>query len=131
VVDRLMGLCGEHLQSVWKVRLTADEAPALTKWLSTSGAGGTYLGDLLHSPDDREERLHAVTLLVARGTEIEVAPPDDFTLVSGDELLLVGWPSARRLLDSTLLIDATAEYVLKGRHVPSSWVWRTLSRRPA
>jgi voltage-gated potassium channel len=53
VVDRLMGLCGEHLQSVWKVRLGADEAPALQKWLSTSGAGGTCLGDLLRSPDDR------------------------------------------------------------------------------
>jgi voltage-gated potassium channel len=131
VVDRLMALCGEHLQSVWKVRLTADEAPALQKWLSTSGAGGACLGDLLHSPDDRAERLHAVTLLVARGGETVVAPPDDFNLASGDELLLVGWPSARRLLDSTLLIDATAEYVLNGRHVPSSWVWRTLSRRTA
>jgi voltage-gated potassium channel len=131
VVDRLMGLCGEHLQSVWKVRLGADEAPALQKWLSTSGAGGTCLGDLLRSPDDRDERLHAVTLLIARGDETEVAPGDDFALASGDELLLVGWPSARRLLDSTLLIDATAEYVLHGRHVPSSWVWRTLSRRTA
>jgi Trk K+ transport system NAD-binding subunit len=131
VVDRLMGLCGEHLQSVWKVRLGADEAPALQKWLSTSGAGGTCLGDLLGSPDDRDERLHAVTLLIARGDETEVAPGDDFVLASGDELLLVGWPSARRLLDSTLLIDATAEYVLHGRHVPSSWVWRTLSRRTA
>jgi voltage-gated potassium channel len=131
VVDRLMGLCGEHLQSVWKVRLGADEAPALQKWLSTSGAGGTCLGDLLRSPDDRDERLHAVTLLIARGDETEVAPGDDFALAAGDELLLVGWPSARRLLDSTLLIDATAEYVLHGRHVPSSWVWRTLSRRTA
>jgi hypothetical protein len=47
------------------------------------------------------------------------------------ELLLVGWPSARRLLDATLLLDATREYVVHGRHVPSSWVRRKLSRRPA
>ena len=40
------------------------------------------------------------------------------------------WPSARRLLDETLLVDATREYVVHGRHVPSSWVWRKLTRRP-
>ena len=33
-----------------------------------------------------------------------------------------------RLLDSTLLIDATREYVLHGRHVPSSCNWTLLSR---
>jgi hypothetical protein len=60
-----------------------------------------------------------------------MAPDDDTMLAPDDELLLVGWPSARRLLDSTLLIDATREYVVHGRHVPSSWVWRKLTRRPA
>jgi hypothetical protein len=60
-----------------------------------------------------------------------VAPDDDVELAPDDELLLVGRPSARRLLDSTLLADATREYVLHGRHVPSSWIWRTLTRRPA
>ena len=29
------------------------------------------------------------------------------------------------------LVDATREYVVHGRHVPSSWVWRKLTRRPA
>jgi voltage-gated potassium channel len=128
VVDRLLGLCGEHLQAVWKVRLTAAEAPALQGWLA---AGGARLGDLLRDPDDRNARLHAVPLLLARagGGEV-VAPGDGVELAVDDELLLVGWPSARRLLDSTLLSDATREYVLHGRHVPSSWVWRALTRRP-
>jgi hypothetical protein len=30
-----------------------------------------------------------------------------------------------------MLADATREYVLHGRHVPSSWIWRRLTRRPA
>src|SRR3954452_22241606 len=34
VVERLMSLCGEHLQAVWKVRLTAAEAPSVQGWLS-------------------------------------------------------------------------------------------------
>ena len=133
VVDRLTALCGEHLQAVWKVRLTAAEAPVLQGWLA---AGGARLGDLLRDPDDRDERLHAVPLLLARAATdadpgLVVAPDDDVELAPDDELLLVGWPSARGLLDSTLLSDATREYVLHGRHVPASWVWRTLTRRTA
>ena len=134
IVDRLTLLCGEQLQAVWKVRLTATEAPALKAWLAE---GGARLGDLLRNPDDRDEPLHAVPLLLARGTqgeeavEVEVAPDDDVVLAPNDELLLVGWPSARRLLDATLLVDATREYVVHGRHVPSSWVWRKLTRRTA
>ena len=62
---------------------------------------------------------------------MHLAPPDDFTLDADDELLLVGAPAARRLLDSTLLVDAVREYVLHGRHVPSSWIWRLITRRSA
>ena len=84
-------------------------------------------------PGSVDERLHAVALLLSRGDggPDVVAPDDDVPLAPDDELLLVGWPSARRLLDSTLISDATREYVLNGRYVPSSWVWRTLTRRPA
>jgi voltage-gated potassium channel len=128
VVGKLTNLCGKHLQSLWKVRLTAVEAPALRGVLESERVP---LGDLLRSPDDRDERLHTVVLLVARGDEVHLAPSDDFAVTLDDELLLVGEPAARRLLDSTLLIDATREYVLHNRHVPSSWIWRVLTRNTA
>ena len=128
VIGRLTDLCGTHLQSLWKVRLSAAEAPALQGVLAREPL---RLGDLLRSPDDRDDHLHAVVLLVARDGDVHLAPPDDFTLDAGDEMLLVGEPAARRLLDSTLLIDATREYVLHGRHVPSSWIWRLVTRRSA
>lgn len=128
VVDRLMALCGEHLQAVWKVRLNRSEAPAVQAWLAD---GGGRLGDLLRDPDDRDERLHAVPLLIARADGDVIAPDDGHVLAVDDELLLVGWPSARRQLDSTLMADATAAYVLRDRNVPASWIWRTLTRRPA
>jgi len=128
VIGRLTDLCGTHLQSLWRVRLSAAEAPALQGVLAREPL---RLGDLLRSPDDRDLHLHAVVLLVARDGDMHLAPPDDFTLDPGDELLLVGEPAARRLLDSTLLIDATREYVLHGRYVPSSWIWRLVTRRSA
>jgi Trk K+ transport system NAD-binding subunit len=126
VVGQLTNLCGKHLQSLWKVRLSAAEAPALRGIFAQEQL---RLGDLLRSPDDRDDHLHAVVLIVARGDDVHLAPPDDFTLEPDDELLLVGAPAARRLLDSTLLIDATRELVLHGRHVPSSWIWRRITRR--
>ena len=47
-------------------------------------------------------------LPVVRGDETYLAPPDDFPLALDDELLLVGDPAARRLLDSTPPLDAGA-----------------------
>jgi Trk K+ transport system NAD-binding subunit len=124
LIDRLTALCGDRLQALWKVRLTREEAPALVPWL---GSGGVRLGDLLRNPENRDESLHAVVLLVARNGETFLAPDDDVELIAGDELLLAGWPAARRALSTILVVDAAREYVLSGRRVPTSWIWRKLT----
>jgi Trk K+ transport system NAD-binding subunit len=128
VVDRLTAQCGRQLQTLWKIRLTPREAPALQAWL---GSGGARLGDLLRDPVDRDRQLRAVPLLVLRAEDATLAPEDEFVLATGDEILLAGRPPARRSLDTTLLLDAVGEYVVSGRQVPSSWIWRRLTRRPA
>jgi voltage-gated potassium channel len=124
LVDRLTTLCGEHLQALWKVRLNQREAPALDGWLTS---GVARLGDLLRNPEDREQHLHAVPLIVLRGDDATLAPGPDFELAPGDELLFAGWPAARRALERTLVVDAARAYVTSGRRVPSSWVWRALT----
>jgi voltage-gated potassium channel len=126
LVDRLTDVCGTHLQGLWKVRLTQQEAPVVARWLAS---GSARLGTLLRNPEDRDEPLHAVTLLVLRGPEAILAPDDDFVLQPGDELLLAGWPAARRALGTTLVVDGILEYLVTGRRAPSSWIWRRL--RPA
>ena len=128
LVGRLTDVCGTHLQALWKVRLIPQEAPALAEWLDS---GTARLGDLLRNPEDREEPLHAVPLLLMRGHEATLAPPADFVLAQGDELLLAGWPAARRALGTILELDAAREYVATGRRVPTSWIWRRLSRTGA
>jgi voltage-gated potassium channel len=124
VLDRLVALCGTRMQMLWKVRLTPDEAPALQAWLET---GTARLGDLLRNPDDRDTPLHAVPLVVLHGDEATAAPDGDFLLAPGDELLLAGWSAAERALTTVLEVDAVHEYVLTGRRVPSSWIWRKLT----
>jgi voltage-gated potassium channel len=124
LVDRLTALCGDRLQALWKVRLTEEDAPAATGWLSR---GGARLGDLLRNPENRDETLHAVVLLVLRDGRATLAPDEDFLLEPGDELLLAGWSAARRALGTILVVDAVLEYVVSGRRVPASWIWRKLT----
>ncbi|MGY1688660.1 potassium channel family protein [Geodermatophilus sp. SYSU D01105] len=128
LIDRLTGRCGRHLQSLWKVRLTPAEAPALVRWLATREA---RLGDVMRNPENRDEPVHAMVLLILRGGEATLAPDADFLLRPEDELLLAGWGAARRALSTVLVVDATLEYVVTGRRVPSSWIWRKLSRSSA
>ncbi len=125
VVDRLVDACGHHLEPLWKVRLTDSEAPALRPWLA---AGRLELGDLLRSPARRDEPLAVVPLLVLRGEEALLAPGDDLVLAPDDQLLCAGRAGMRRALETTLLVDGVAEYLVTGRQVPTSWIWRRLSR---
>ena len=125
VIDRLTEVCGRHLGTMWKLRLNRTEAPALAGWLA---AGDARLGDLVRDPDERAVRLDAVVLMIHRPDECLLTPDDDVVLAPDDELLLAGRPSARRALDTTLWVDAVREYVVTGRHVPASWIWRQMSR---
>ena len=127
MVDRLTDVCGTRVQALWKVRLTAQEAPALQSWLAS---GTATLGALLRNPEDREDPLHAVGLIVLRGRDATLAPADDFVLRPGDEVLFAGWAAARRALSTILLVNGVLEYVLTGYRVPSSWIWRKLRPNP-
>jgi Trk K+ transport system NAD-binding subunit len=124
VIDRLVAVGGRRLPTLWKVRLTHEEAPTLAGWLAS---GSARLGDLLRDPENRDRPLHAFVLLVLRDGECTLAPDDDFVLAAGDELLLAGRSAARRAFSTVLWVEAALEYVLTGRRVPSSWIWRTLA----
>ncbi len=124
LLNRITQHCGRHLQELWKVQLQTAEAPAVRQWLQGQDA---RLGDLMRSPDDRESRLAIVPLLLQRGERTELTPDNDFQLEPGDEILFAGRSAERRLLETTLSDDSTSEYVLHGRRIASSWVWRRVT----
>jgi voltage-gated potassium channel len=126
LIQRLRYNCGVELPALWKVKLDQEQAPALGGWLAE---GRVTLGDLLRSPEDRERRLHVVPLLLLRDREAVLTPGGETVLARDDELLFAGHGSERRELESTLVVDSTAAYVLFDQHIPSSWVWRKLSRK--
>ncbi|HWH99750.1 MAG TPA: hypothetical protein VNT27_05420 [Propionibacteriaceae bacterium] len=128
LIQRLRQNCGHELPALWKVKLDAEQAPALMGWLAD---GKVVLGDLLRSPEDRERRLRIVPLLLLRDGEAVLTPDGETTLARDDELLFAGQGSERRELESSLVVDSTGAYVLFDQHIPSSWVWRKLSRKNA
>jgi Trk K+ transport system NAD-binding subunit len=126
LIQRLRYNCGRELPALWKIKLDQEQAPALGGWLAD---GKVLLGDLLRSPEDRERRLLVVPLLLVRGGEAILTPDGETILDADDELLFAGHGSERRELESTMVVDSTGAYVLFDQHIPSSWVWRKLSRK--
>lgn len=120
MIERL-GRCGPGAPDLWSLPLTESEAPALLPWLAE---GTLSLEDLLRDPRVREERLDIVPLALLRGDETVVAPGGDTDLHLGDVLLVAAGSSQRRIIDATLSNPPTAAYVLEGRRVPSTWIWR-------
>jgi Trk K+ transport system NAD-binding subunit len=126
LIQRLRQNCGTELPALWKIKLDQEQAPALGGWLAE---GKVILGDLLRSPEDRQRRLRVVPLLLLRDGEAVLTPDAETVLAPDDELLFAGAGSERRELESTLVVDSTGAYVLFDQHIPSSWVWRKLSRK--
>jgi voltage-gated potassium channel len=123
---RITERCGHRMQPLWKIRLTAAEAPALRSWLA---AGRVTLRDLFRDPDDRDQPLEIVPLLLLHGDDATLGPDPDTVVAPDDELLLAGPSAARRALGQTLVVDAAAAYVVAGETLHAGWVWRTLAAR--
>jgi Trk K+ transport system NAD-binding subunit len=128
LVDRLARKCGPGTPDLWRIRLSHDEAPALADRLD---GPGLRLGDLLRDPADREHTLDIVPLALLRNGESTVTPSDDLVLRTDDELLLAGRLRDRAALETTMTDASAALYVLDGRRIPSSWIWRRLARSGA
>jgi voltage-gated potassium channel len=128
LIQGLRDTCGLELPALWKIKLSREQAPALTRWLAE---GRVILGDFVRSPEDRDRQLRVLPLLLLRHGQAELTPDGETVLAEDDELLFAGRGSYRRELESTMVVDSTAAYVLFNRHVPNSWVWRKLSRTGA
>jgi Trk K+ transport system NAD-binding subunit len=126
LTQRLRHNCGRELPALWKIKLDREQAPALTRWL---GEGKVGLAELLRSPEDRKRSLRIVPLLLLRNGEAVLTPEGATVLAPEDELLCAGEAADRRALESTLVVDSVAAYVLFDEHIPSSWIWRRLSRK--
>mgnify|MGYP003585982283 CR=1 FL=1 len=126
LLERIVNTCGSRRPGIWTVELTDHGAPSMMDHVE---AGDITLGQLLRDPQDRDRSLDAVALMIKRGSTVLMAPDDGEILRVGDRLLLTGMAYDRRNLDTTLCVPAAAEYVITGKQVGASWIWRTLVDR--
>ncbi|MDX1625666.1 MAG: NAD-binding protein [Wenzhouxiangellaceae bacterium] len=110
-------------------RISANRSPAVARAIERGEA--VTVGMLLTDPRDRERRLPLEALLIKRGDENELCPPDDRELELGDRLLLGGRRGAARRVGSTLENDHSLDYVRTGIDHQRGWVWRWLQKNGA
>ena len=122
LVSRLEELCGERVPSRWLVRLDAEGAPALLRWFAAKRT--LTIGELLREREEGGNAIPALPLMLVRGEETVLAPGDEVALAPGDEIVFAGRSSGRRALAQLCHSDGVRDWVLLGRDVPSSWVWR-------
>jgi Trk K+ transport system NAD-binding subunit len=125
LVDRLVKTCGRGAPDLWRIRLSNDEAPALEGRLDRRSL---RLDDLLRDPADRDHTLGIVPLTLLRDDQRTISPAGDVVLRADDQLLLAGRLRDRAALASTMTEASAASYVVDGRRVPASWVWRRFAR---
>jgi len=124
VLGRLLANCGEATPHGALVRIDAEVAPAVVRWMDR---GRTLtVGDLTRDPENRDAGLGAVPVLLVRGVHRTFLPEASEALERGDRLVMLGSELALDLLTLTLHYDRTLTYLVTGVDEPSSWVWRRL-----
>ena len=127
MVDRLTACAARTCRRCGRCGLTRRRRPRSVRARSGRGAAGRPAaqpgGPGRAAARDRAARSARSERRSSRRTTTS-------SLAAGDELLFAGWAAARRALDTILFVDAVLEYVVTGRRVPSSWIWRRLSRGP-
>ncbi len=124
VIDRLLEHCGNRLPQISRVSLTQTGAPAVVRWMR---GRALRLGDLIRDPQDRDQELSLVPLVVVRDDGSIFNPDGDVQLREGDDIIIAARDRASAVLRDTLFYDASIEYVATGRHLPSTWLWRQLA----
>ncbi|WP_180681987.1 potassium channel family protein [Tepidicella baoligensis] len=123
VLQRLTDRLGWQAPHVWSLRVCEAEAPALMLRLQAGEI--VRVGDVLRDPGRREASLRCEVLQIdQRQGERLMMPAAEVVLAPGDELLFVGHRTARSALSLTVNNDHTLHYVLTGRELPGSWIWR-------
>ncbi|MGB1311389.1 MAG: potassium channel family protein [Leucothrix sp.] len=128
LASRMIGVMGADYPELWEITVTRQEAPALVERLKSSHI---VIKDLLRHPDDRERHVSAMVLFLKRGEGNVILPEGSRKIKIGDRFLMCGNKAAFHKLQITVRNASYLEYVLTGKRLPDSWVWRKLMENKA
>lgn len=116
-----------HNPHLWDFAINAQATPAVADRISAGVP--VLLKDLVADPDDRDQQLSALVLLVRRAGHSELLPADDFELELDDRILIAGSEEASRLSSFVLRNINDLNYVQTGVSSSGGWLWRKLSNK--
>ena len=125
LASRIGGVAGEINPQKWVLAVSKARAPALA--IRLFGGGTTRIRHLMSDPSDRARRLPCIALLLQRGDQNIVLPPENETLELGDRLLFCGQTLAERRMAWTAHNAKSLDYVLEDlAESPIGYrLWRT------
>ncbi len=112
---------------LWTIHIDDQSAPAVHSVIET--AGEVTLRDIFRNPNEREQRLACVALVVRSGDDIRVMPDRNHRLSNGDQILLCGHDKDLHLLEATLNNEYTLNYLITGADQPRGYVMQWVTRR--
>ena len=123
LASRMIGVMGSDYPELWEISVNQEEAPALIERLKSSQI---FIKDLLRHPDDRDRNISAMVMFLKRGEGNVILPESSRKIKMGDRFLMCGNKTANHKMQITIRNSSYLEYVLTGKRLPDSWVWRKL-----
>ncbi len=126
VQHRIHAIMGRRNPDRWVVDIRSHPAPAISRAL----AGGRLvrINDLRRDPQDREQHIPSIALLLKRGSTLTLLPDDGESLHKGDIVLFCGTQHARHRMAWVTRNHNMFHYVITGEE-RSSWLLAKLAAR--
>ena len=128
LASRMIGVMGDDYPELWEISVNFKETPALMERLKHSEI---LIKDLLRHPDFRERKVSAMVLFLKRGDGNVILPEGSRRVKAGDRFLMCGNKTANKQLQITIRNSSYLEYVLTGKRLPDSWIWRKFMENKA
>lgn len=126
LISKLVDVVGKTVPETFAVTIDADNAEAVSEYIERGLL--VKLGNLMQDPSDREKELKLVPLLLVRDEVSMLVPDKETIIVKGDCILCCGTYDAKMTLPASINNNTTFNYIMTGREVPDSVVWRFIQR---
>lgn len=127
MVSRVAGVVEDVTPETWNLKISPLQTPAVFDCLIRGET--VTVGQLCTHPQDREEMLPCVPLLIKREKEELLQPEMQETLQAGDHILFCGRSEAARQMAHTVNDHQSLLYVRTGEDRPGGLVWEWLMRK--
>lgn len=128
VIQTLQDRVGGEKPNLLTIRVNEKMCGAVVKKIDEGKL--VSLGDILRNPNNREEKLATVALVVQnRSKKAHVMPPDQYLIRKGDNILLCGKEQAHIQIVGNLQNEYMLHYVSTGEDLPHGYIMQWLARK--